>query len=625
MNNASITVESGQSLTLHDVAATGSTITLVGSNDTLNLDSSFNGAIAGLSKGDTINLTDLAYSSGETAVWDGADHTLTISNGTRTEVLHLDGNYTQNDFALAQDSGGHTELLWNDVAATLAVLNSHGNAVEGNTLTAGVNDPDATGITFTWLEDGKVISEHTSSFTPTSTDLGKTVDVVIGFTDHGITQQITETAGTVVPPLTLSETNPPVQTVILARSPVVLAEGVSTNSLGLRTETFDHVSAGSTFNNGLGHGHFTDSDLGATFTASGDAGVVHGSSPVSAAPFIGSWPGHFDNGNYLSIGAGGSETITFASEQNAFGLYWGSVDPFNTISFYDGTKLIATYTGAEIAPLLSNGGQGSFPSNGYVEFSDLAPFNKVVLASADNAFEVDNISAGYIADSHVHLEGPVTGTLTVGGADVGATLTASVIGEGVVDYDGSTTMPQGADVAALTNPDTVTFDSATSDGGSDVLHWTYNPGNVNFDFLEPGDTLTLTFDAQVHEGAISAGNEQLTVTIVGAGASTVNGTPGDDTFVNVGGGAKIFGDGGHDTFVFNNHFGSATIADFNVHQDTIDLSKTLFASVREILADAHPADFGHDTVITDAAHDQITLTGVTVAELHAHANDFHLV
>jgi len=87
---------------------------------------------------------------------------------------------------------------------------------------------------------------------------------------------------------------------------------------------------------------------------------------------------------------------------------------------------------------------------------------------------------------------------------------------------------------------------------------------------------------------------------------------------------KVFGDGGHDAFVFNDHFGSATIADFNVNQDTIDLSRKLFANVSEILASAHPADGGHDTVI-DAGHNKITLVDVTVAQLHAHANDFHLV
>ncbi len=627
VDNASITVECGQTLTLNGVTAAGSTITLAGSNDTLNLDCSFSGTVAGWSKGDAINLNDLAYSSSETAVWNSAEDTLTISNGTQTEIIRLEGNYTQNDFALAEDDSGHTELLWNDVPSTLAVLNSDGNAVAGNTLTAGLNDPDATGITFTWLEDGKVISGQTSSsFTPASADLGKTIDVVIGFTDHGLTEQITGTAGTVIAPPTLSETNPPIQTVILPKSPIVLAKGISTNSLGLYTETFNHLPAGSAADNGLGHGNFTDPDLGATFTASGDAGVVHGSSPVSGAPFIELWPGHAgaDDTNYLSIGAGASETITFASEQNAFGLYWGSVDPFNTISFYDGTTLVATYSGADISPLLSNGGQGSFASNGYVEFSGLASFDKVVLASADNAFEVDNVSAGYIPD-HVQLGNPVTGTLTISGADVGDTLTASVIGQGIVNYNGSSVLPQGADVAALINPDTMSFDSVTADGGSDVLHWTYNPGHANFDFLQPGDTLTLTFDAAVHEGAINIGDQSLTVTIIGAGGSTVNGTAGDDTFVNVGGGVTVFGNGGHDSFVFNDHFGNATIADFNVRQDTVDLSHTLFASISAILASAHPADFGHDTVITDAAHDKITLIGVTVAQLQAHANDFHLV
>jgi fibronectin-binding autotransporter adhesin len=136
--------------------------------------------------------------------------------------------------------------------------------------------------------------------------------------------------------------------------------------------------------------------------------------------------------------------------------------------------------------------------------------------------------------------------------------------------------------------------------------------------------LTLTFDAQVSDGHVADGEQPLTVTIVGTGASTVAGTTGNDTFVNVGGGVKIFGNGGQDTFVFNDHFGSATIADFNVNQDTIDLSHTLFASVSQILASAHTVN-SNETVITDAAHDTITLFGVTKAQLQAHTNDFHLV
>ena len=49
----------------------------------------------------------------------------------------------------------------------------------------------------------------------------------------------------------------------------------------------------------------------------------------------------------------------------------------------------------------------------------------------------------------------------------------------------------------------------------------------------------------------------------------------------------------------------------------IDISKTLFASIADILAAAAPANSGHDTVIKDAALDTITLKGVTVAQLQS--------
>ncbi|WP_218625772.1 FecR domain-containing protein [Bradyrhizobium sp. dw_411] len=429
------------------------------------------------------------------------------------------------------------------------------------------------------------------------------------------------------PPKIVGETNPPTETVILTKSPIVLAAGVDTNSLNLGTESFDNLSAGSTSNNGFGHGTFFSSALGATFTASGDAGVVHGSSGVSAAPFMGPVPGQPDTTNYLSIGAHGSETISFASEQNEFGLYWGSVDSFNTINFYNGTTLVASYDGADISPLLSNGNQGSFASNGYVEFLDLSPFNKVVLATGDSsAFEIDNVSAGFTSDSHIQLATPMTGTLTVSDAEVGDTLTASVIGEGVVKYDGSTTLPSGANVAALIDPDAITFDSVTTTAGLDTLHWTYNPANADLDFLEPHDTLTVTFEAKVTDGHATTVEQPLTITVVGTNASVVNGTAQNDTFVNIGGNVTIFGKGGQDTFVFKPNFGSATIADFSVSNDTIDIDHSLFASVSALLTGAHSANSGHDVILTDAAHDTITLKNLSLTQLQfaAQHGDFHI-
>ncbi|CCE05640.1 conserved hypothetical protein [Bradyrhizobium sp. STM 3843] len=422
-------------------------------------------------------------------------------------------------------------------------------------------------------------------------------------------------------PVIVGETNPPVQTVILAKAPTVLAAGV-TSAQGMATETFDEVSAGSASNNGHGHGNFYSDALHASFSASGDAGVVHGSSSDSAAPFVGDGQDHT---NYLSIGGHAQETISFDSAMNSFGLYWGSVDSYNSVSFYDGTKLVASYSGDAVAPLLANGGQGSFASNGYVEFSDLAPFNKVVLTSTHDAFELDNVSAGWVDDSHVKLASNMTGTLTVLDRDVGDTLSASVVGKGFVEYNGSFDLPATANIDSLVKADAVTFDSVVSDGGADVLHWSYHPANADLDFLEPGDTLTITYLARISDGHGSFDEQPLTVTVTGNGSSVVAGTAQNDSFDNVGGGVTVFGNGGNDTFVFNSHFNSATIADFDVQKDTIQIDHALFNSVQAVLNSAQAANLGHDTVITDAANETITLKGVTLAQLQAHQNDFHIV
>ncbi len=424
-------------------------------------------------------------------------------------------------------------------------------------------------------------------------------------------------------PIILGETNPAVQTVILSKSPTVLAAGTM-NTAGLSTETFDHQQAGSASNNGHGHGDFYSTALHAWFDGSGDAGVVHGSSSVSAAPYVGD--GGQDSTNYLSIGDYSHETITFDHQQNSFGLYWGSVDSYNGIEFYNGDKLVASYGGDDIAPLLANGGQGSLASNGYVEFLDLAPFTKVVLESSQNAFELDNVSAGYLHDSHVKLASAVTGTLTVTDKDIGDTLTAAVVGDAVVKYNGSSHLPSNIDVDALAESSAIKFDSVSSDGKADVLHWSYDPTDADLGFLEPGDTLTITYQAKVSDGHGSFGLQPLTISITGNGSSTVTGTAQNDTFDDVGGGVTIFGKGANDTFVFNPHFGSATIADFDVNKDVLELDHSLFgASTQDVLNGAHAANANHDTVLVDAAHETITLKGVTLAQLTVHQNDFHIV
>jgi len=104
---------------------------------------------------------------------------------------------------------------------------------------------------------------------------------------------------------------------------------------------------------------------------------------------------------YLSVpynSSSGSVTLTTPGSYNYFGLYWGSLDTYNSIFFYDGGDLVGSYDGAEIWPLLANGGQSSWSSNRYVNFQFTAGdvFDRIVLTSTNYAFESDNHAFGNV-------------------------------------------------------------------------------------------------------------------------------------------------------------------------------------------------------------------------------------
>ncbi len=127
---------------------------------------------------------------------------------------------------------------------------------------------------------------------------------------------------------------------------------------------------------------------GATF--SGDGIVMNngggGSLGLYATPYG-------DASNYMAVLGGGSETIAYDQPRTSFGLYWGSVDNYNVLQFYNGTTLEATVTGLDVSPpMLANGGQTDYASNGYVVISALPTFTSVVVSSSGNSFEFDNVA-----------------------------------------------------------------------------------------------------------------------------------------------------------------------------------------------------------------------------------------
>ena len=145
----------------------------------------------------------------------------------------------------------------------------------------------------------------------------------------------------------------------------------------------------------LGSGSVSDGGVTAAFSGSG-AGVVNGSvAEQYAAPvfvgannmFFGSTATGSDTTNYLSAGSG-SVTLTFGGgDQNYFGLVWGSIDIYNTLSFFnaDGTS-VGSITGSQILSLA-----GSNPGV-YVNIFSSDAFTRVVASSGANSFEFDNVA-----------------------------------------------------------------------------------------------------------------------------------------------------------------------------------------------------------------------------------------
>jgi Ca2+-binding RTX toxin-like protein len=116
----------------------------------------------------------------------------------------------------------------------------------------------------------------------------------------------------------------------------------------------------------------------------------------------------------------------------------------------------------------------------------------------------------------------------------------------------------------------------------------------------------------------------------GNGKNVLDGSAGGDVLIGgngadilIGGnGDTLTGGNGPGTFLFRPNFGTNTIADFDIHNDTIQFDKSIFQLVSAITA--HTSDSGAGAVINDGHGDSVTLAGVTAAQLAAHPGDFRL-
>jgi hypothetical protein len=134
---------------------------------------------------------------------------------------------------------------------------------------------------------------------------------------------------------------------------------------------------------------FDDGTCAGYASCSGDFAIVSGSaSGLYATPFT-------DTTKYLSVPNPSQTTQTavlgLGTTANYFGLFWGSIDTYNIISFFLGNTQVASYTGSQLPSLTADGNQTDWASNRYINFDfGAAAFDTVKITSYGYAFESDN-------------------------------------------------------------------------------------------------------------------------------------------------------------------------------------------------------------------------------------------
>ncbi|WP_376096549.1 PEP-CTERM sorting domain-containing protein [Roseomonas sp. CCTCC AB2023176] len=182
-----------------------------------------------------------------------------------------------------------------------------------------------------------------------------------------------------------------------ARAELVVAGSVGGAPTGVTYENFDGLPLGIA-------GGLTPSGVMVNFTP--NAAAVQGSQAnIYAAPFLSGGNGMgfgspnqangVDETTFLTTGSTGSMAsamieLKLPDLQKYFGLLWGSVDDYNSLSFYNDNTLVGSITGADVTAS-PNGDRGV---NGtlYVNINSTLDFNRVVATSSQFAFEFDNVA-----------------------------------------------------------------------------------------------------------------------------------------------------------------------------------------------------------------------------------------
>ena len=96
-----------------------------------------------------------------------------------------------------------------------------------------------------------------------------------------------------------------------------------------------------------------------------------------------------DSTTYLTTGTG-TVTLNLPGQEMYIGLLWGSVDTYNTLTFFENGNSVGSITGSQV--LNSPTGDQGVNGTVYVNINSSMQFNSVQASSSSNAFEFDNVA-----------------------------------------------------------------------------------------------------------------------------------------------------------------------------------------------------------------------------------------
>ncbi|QYE33276.1 PEPxxWA-CTERM sorting domain-containing protein (plasmid) [Polymorphobacter sp. PAMC 29334] len=100
-----------------------------------------------------------------------------------------------------------------------------------------------------------------------------------------------------------------------------------------------------------------------------------------------------DTTQYLTVLGGQIASLAISPAVKALSFYWGSIDNYNTVSFFSGSALVASFTGSQVPAAPADGSQGAPTNNRRVSFGfDGAAIDRVSFASSSNSFELDTVA-----------------------------------------------------------------------------------------------------------------------------------------------------------------------------------------------------------------------------------------